>query len=47
MALTTLALCHRMSGFEKRADPISALALSFRVRGCSSAEGQMVGSVGR
>lgn len=44
--LTTLASCHCMSRFEKRTDHISAPALSFRVRGCSSAEGQMVGSVG-
>lgn len=46
IALTALALFNLMSRFEKCTDPISALALSFRVRGCSSAEGQMVGSVG-
>lgn len=44
--LTALVLFHLMSRFEKCTDPVSALALSFWVRGCSSAEGQMVGSVG-
>lgn len=46
LLLTTLALFHHLSRFEKRADPISAPALLFWVRGCRSAEGQMVGSVG-